>query len=313
MIIIHSLHKGFAMKAVDIEIDLVRAFIAVAETRNFTQAAMRLHRTQSATSIRIKKLEEQVGCKLFNRNTVSVTLTDLGERFLNVAYRLIEVNEEAFITLNPDVAAGKVVLATSETYAACLLPPVLQLISEIFPNVEIELRCGHSWQMLNDLNTCNEVDLVIATKYPRRTDGIQLIRERLLWVAGGASQVHLNTSLPLAMFPNGCIYRQEAIVALNNVNRSWRMAYTCLNYEGVLAAVGSGCAVSVLIESAVPAHFHVLDEVNGFPALAPVDIVLYRNPSSSGILVKHIGETIRKHFALWAINSRYNKPQREIC
>lgn len=283
------------MKPVDLEVDLIRAFIAVAETRNFTQAAIRLHRTQSATSMRIKKLEEQVGCKLFERNTVSVTLTSLGERFLNVAYRLIEVNEEAFITLNHAVTAGKVVLATSETYSACLLPPVLQAISDTFPNVEIELRCGHSWLMLNSLDS-NDVDLVIATKYPKRTDGNPLMHERLLWVTGETSQVHRDANLPLAMFPNGCLYRQEALAALNNIGKPWRMAYTCLNYEGILAAVTSGRAVTVLIESGVPRHFRVLGEVNGFPALPQVDIELYRNPSSSGILVKYIAETIRKHF-----------------
>lgn len=284
------------MKAVDLEIDLIRAFVAVAETRNFTQAAMRLHRSQSATSIRIKKLEEQVGGRLFERNTVSVTLTDLGERLLNVAYRMIEVNEEAFIALNPGITAGKIVLATSETYAACLLPPVLQLICDAFPKVELELRCGHSWQMLNNLDAHNEVDLVIATRCPKRTDGIQLTRERLLWVAGQNSQAHLDTKLPLAMFPKGCIYRQEAITALNNIDKSWRIAYTCLNYEGILAAVTSGCAVSVLIESAVPKHFRVLDEVNGFPALPLIDVVLYRNPSSSETLIKHIDKKIQEYF-----------------
>ena len=84
------------MKTSDFEIDLIRAFVAVAETRNFTQAAMRLHRTQSAISIRIKRLEEHLDSKLFERNTRGVTLTDLGERFLSVAQRLIEVNEEAY-------------------------------------------------------------------------------------------------------------------------------------------------------------------------------------------------------------------------
>ena len=300
------------MKTSDFEIDLIRAFVAVAETRNFTQAAMRLHRTQSAISIRIKRLEEHLDSKLFERNTRGVTLTDLGERFLSVAQRLIEVNEEAYTILNPTVTAGKVVIATSETYASCLLPPVLRLIRDTLPKIEIELRCGHSWQMLKDLDSNCDVDLVIATQHPKRTDGLTLVRERLLWVTGDNSQAHVDKCIPLAMFPNGCIYRQEDIIALNRVSKSWRIAYTCISHEGILAAVSSDCAVSVLIESAVPKHFRVLDEVNGFPALPAVDVLLYQKPSSSGILIKHIADTIHKHFTLNAKNTQKKHTTRDF-
>lgn len=286
------------MKATDLEVDLIRAFIAVAETRNFTQAALRLHRTQSATSMRIKKLETQLDCKLFERNTVSVTLTGLGERFLGVAYRLIEVNEQAFVTLKAASSTGKVVLATSETYASCLLPPLLQVMADTFPNVEIELRCGHSWTLLETMND-HGVDLVIATRYPKRTEGAPLRRERLLWVTDEVSQVHLDTPLPLAMFPSGCVYRDQALAALNASGRSWRMAYTCFNHEGLLAAVASGRAVTVLIESAVPESLRVLENAVGFTRLASVDIDLYRNPSRSNALLGPVHELICRHFNGW--------------
>ncbi|WP_438869886.1 LysR family transcriptional regulator [Pseudomonas sp. L1(2025)] len=283
------------MKDTDLEIDLIRAFIAVAETRNFTQAALRLHRTQSATSMRIKKLEAQLGCKLFERTTVSVTLTSLGERFLSVAYRLIEVNEQAFFALNAASTQGKVVLATSETYASCLLPPLLQVMADTFPNVEIELRCGHSWTLLETMDDLC-IDLVIATRNPKRTQGTPLRRERLLWVTDEMSQVHLDAPLPLAMFPTGCVYRDHALAALNASGRSWRMAYTCFNHEALLAAVASGLAVTVLIESAVPEYLRLLEHEGGLTRLPSVDIDLYRNPSRSNVLLGPVYELICGHF-----------------
>jgi DNA-binding transcriptional LysR family regulator len=285
------------VKPQDIDIDLVRAFIAVSETRNFTQAAQRLHRTQSAVSMKIKRLEELVGQRLFERDTTTVTLSAIGERFVGLAQRLIEVHEQTFFALNHALAAGKLTLATSETYASCLLPQILAEVSETFPNIEIEIRCGHSWKMLESIDSA-DIDLVIATRYPKRQDGIPLTRERLLWVSKADSEVHLSNPVPLAMFPDGCLYRRAALAALDAAGRAWRVAFTSLNHEGLVAAVAAGSAVSVMIESAVGRQLRVLKPAQGFPALAPTEVELYSRGSGISPVAKHVAETIRRHFAV---------------
>ncbi|WP_162600916.1 LysR family transcriptional regulator [Paraburkholderia sp. C35] len=283
------------MRQPDFDLDQIRAFLAVWETRSFTQAAARQHRTQSAISMKIRRLEEQVGERLFERDTMTVTPTSIGERFAGIARRLIEAHEDAFFALNQALAAGKLTLATSETYASCLLPPILFEVSQTFPNIEMEIRCGHSWKMLESMDTDN-IDLVIATKYPGRQDGQPLGRERLKWVCQRDSDVFRADPLPLAVFPDGCLYRRAAIAALDTQKRRWRIGYTSQNHEGLLAAVDSGSAVSIVIESAVNERHRVLLPTEGFPELPAADIELYARTSGVSPVARHVSETIREHF-----------------
>ncbi|AMV48339.1 LysR substrate-binding domain-containing protein [Paraburkholderia caribensis] len=284
------------MRPQDFDLDLVRAFLAVSETRSFTQAAVRLHRTQSAVSMKIKRLEEQLGERLFERDTTNVTPTSVGERFVGIARRLVEAHEDAFFALNHSLAVGKLVLATSETYASCLLPPILSEITTTFRNIEIEIRCGHSWKMLESMDA-DGIDLVIATKYPARQDGYALGRERLIWVCKRDSDVFRADPLALAVFPDGCLYRRAAIDALDAIRRNWRIGYTSLNHEGLIAAVDSGSAVSIVIESALNERHRVLGPAEGFPELPAADIELYARKSDISSVARHVSETIRRHFA----------------
>lgn len=283
------------MRPQDFDLDQLRTFLAVWETRSFTQAAARQHKTQSAISMKIKRLEEQVGERLFERDTTMVTPTSLGERFAGIARRLIEAHEDAFFALNHSLATGKLTLATSETYASCLLPPVLAEVSKTFPNIEMEIRCGHSWKMLESMDA-DGIDLVIATKYPGRQDGAPLGQERLMWVCKHDSDVFLANPLPLAVFPDGCLYRRAAIAALDANRRNWRIGYTSLNHEGLIAAVDSGSAVSIVIESAVSERHRVLRPEEGFPELPAADIELYSRTSEISPVARHVSETIRRHF-----------------
>ncbi|KMZ12168.1 transcriptional regulator, LysR family [Candidatus Burkholderia humilis] len=251
------------MKPQDFDLDLVRAFLAVSETRNFTQAATGLHRTQSAVSMKIKRLEEIIGERLVERDTTTVMLTSVGERFVGIAQRLIEAHEDAFFTLQHNLAIGRLTLATSETFASCLMPPVLAKIGAAFPNIEMEIRCGHSWRMLESMDT-DGIDLVVATKYPARRDGIPLGREELMWVCSKGSAVFQQTPVPLAVFPDGCLYRRAGLAALDAHKKHWRIAYTSLNHEGLLAAVDAGSAVSIMIESAVNDRHRVLLRTTDF-------------------------------------------------
>jgi DNA-binding transcriptional LysR family regulator len=281
----------------DFDLDLVRAFVVVSETRNFTQAAVRLHRTQSAVSMKIKRVEELLGERLFERDTTTVTLTSVGERFVGIAHRLIEAHEDAFFALRQSQPTGRLTLATSETYASCLLPPILANVNKTFPGIEMEIRCGHSWKMLESMDS-EGIDLVIATKYPQRHDGELLGSERLMWVCKHDSEVYKESPVPLAVFPDGCLYRRAAIAALDAQRRNWRIGYTSLNHEGLLAAVEAGSAVSIMIESAVTQKHRVLKPSDGFPTLPGADIELYSRKSEISPVARHVSETVRRHFAV---------------
>lgn len=280
------------MKSFSLDIDLLRTFVAVAETKSFTLAGVRLHKTQSAISVKIKKLEEQIGDRLLERSS-PVCPTPLGVRCLGIAQRLICAHEDAFMQLSRDSGTNKVSVGTSETYAASILSPALKAFQSNNPKLEIDIRCGHSWDIL-DAQSKDNIDLVIATRSPRHV-GVTLKRLPLIWVCNADSTAYCDEHLPLALFPERCLYRQAAIEALLRVGRSWSIAYTSSHHDGLIAAITTGNAVTAMIDSAIPAHFRRLDRSTGLPELPMIDVALYKASNISPV-AKELGMAIEAHY-----------------
>ena len=275
----------------DLEIDLLRAFVAIADTRNFTLAARRLNRVQSAISMKIKRLEDIVDCRLFERSQRPIALTAEGEILLEHARRILEVNEAALSAINAPPLHSPLRIGTSETYASCLMPQVLSIFSKAHPDIIVDIHCGHGWTLLAQMDA-GDFDMVLAARQQGRTDGRLVRRERLLWVSSPGSDVSDADPLPLAVFPQGCFYRACAIQALDARRRGWRIAYTSSSHGGLVAAVLAGRAITVITESALEDGMRVLDDSDGFPALPMVEIVLYETKGERQEPAEQLAELI---------------------
>ncbi|WP_102796778.1 LysR family transcriptional regulator [Bowmanella denitrificans] len=119
----------------------LQIFVQLADSRSFAEAASRLHLSQPALSIAIRKFEEAVGGNLFSRSTRQVELTPEGRAFLPVAQRLLHDWDEAFTDLHNLFAMqrGKLTLAAMPSFANSLLPEVLQAFHQQYPNINISL------------------------------------------------------------------------------------------------------------------------------------------------------------------------------
>ena len=127
-----------------LELDILKTFVAIAETGNFTTAAETVYRTPSAVSMQIKKLEEMLGCVLFLRDARSVSLTPKGEVLLGFARRMLALNNEAVSRfLLPDMN-GVVRVGAPEDIGERILPEVLKRFSESYPNVTVDVTIGTS-------------------------------------------------------------------------------------------------------------------------------------------------------------------------
>ena len=148
-----------------LETPLLRTLVAVAETGSFTRAATQVHRTQSAVSMQIKKLEEIVGKPLFERDRRQTGLTREGEALVEYARRILNLHDEALAAVSQPELSGIVRIGTPDDYAAGFLPDVLSDFAESHPNVEVELRCEVSakiWQAF----AAGEVDVALLTVGP---------------------------------------------------------------------------------------------------------------------------------------------------
>ncbi|MET0868684.1 MAG: LysR family transcriptional regulator, partial [Pseudorhodoplanes sp.] len=100
-----------------IDIDQLRTFIAIAETGSFTKAAEVVHKTQSAVSMQMKRLEERLNKPIFARDGRASKLTEDGERLLDYARRIVKLNLEALATFSGPELSGRVRLGVPDDYA----------------------------------------------------------------------------------------------------------------------------------------------------------------------------------------------------
>ena len=261
----------------DLEIDLLRAFVAVATYESFTKAATLMCRTQSAISMQIKKLEGIVGLQLFFRTRKSVKITSDGETLLIYANRIIRLNDETISRLNEPETDGVVRIGAPDDYATHLLPPVLSSFSKNHPLVSVEVHCDNGADLLVLLDK-GKLDLVIATHSLTNLSGEVLRKESLHWVASPEFYIDEMEPLPLILFPPGCVCREVAFRALEQMGRPWRITYSTHSIALIHSALTSKSGVTVMEASIIPEGYKILDGKAGLPILPEVAMALHRYP-----------------------------------
>jgi len=271
--------------------DQLRTFTAIAETGSYSRAAMRVHKTQSAVSMQMKRLEEAVGRPLFAKQGRRNVLTPDGETLLDYAVRLVRLNEEAVRAFAAPDLSGHVRLGTPDDYADRFLPPILARFSRTHPRVDLDVVCLPSLDLIRAVEA-RELDIAIISHVEREPVGEIIRREPLYWVTSRRHSVHLVEQIPLAVGPSTCAWRRASEVALTTAGMDYRVIFTSWNAAAIAAAVLSGLAISVLPESAVRPGMAVLGAADDFPPLPPCAIALVRGANADSepvdALARHI-------------------------
>ena len=273
-----------------LDVDQLRTFIAIAETGSFTRAADIVHKTQSAVSMQMKRLEERLDRSIFARDGRASKLTEDGERLLDYARRIVKLNVETIAAFS-DELTGRVRLGVPDDYADRYLPEIMARFSRAYPNVELTVMCEPSVELVERIDS-NELDLAIVTDCGTSRASEMFRRERLLWVTSNRHSVHLEEPLPLALGRPSCGWRRAAIECLETMGRPHHIAYTSANASAVASAVLAGLAVSIFPESGLRPGMRVLNPADGFPELPGCRVGLIRNPHESLALADALAEHI---------------------
>ena len=258
---------------------LLKSFVAIAETGSFSQAAEIVGRTQSAVSLQIKKLEEGLGCILFDRGARQATLTEQGEVFLNYARRMIELQWEAYSRLNEPEIAGKINLGTPEDFATHYLPSILAKFAKHHPHVQLNVVCDLTLNLVGGFHK-KAFDIVLVKRDPERVKGgTKVWREPLVWAS--AEHCQFKGSIPLVLSPQPCIYRARALAALDRAGKKWHIAYTSPSLAGTVAAVKAGLGITVLPAAMVPQGLVPVKSFFKLPHLVDSEIALMKKESLS--------------------------------
>ncbi|MEP4293607.1 MAG: LysR family transcriptional regulator, partial [Rhizobiaceae bacterium] len=192
-----------------LESDLMRSFAVIAEIGSFTAAARRLNRTPSAISMQMKKLEDQLGRRLFFREGRSVGLTADGEMLLSYAQDMLRLNEAAIARFQVPALEGLVRFGAPDDFGTQFLPPVLRRFADSHPQVEVEVVLGTTRDLLSRFEA-GRLDLTLITSVTgTNNDGIGEIVyvEQLVWVGLKAGKAVKSPVIPLALADTGCCWR----------------------------------------------------------------------------------------------------------
>src|SRR5262247_1330588 len=264
-----------------LDLDLLRSFVSVVDTGCFTRAGERVNRTQSTVSQQIKRLEDSLGYPLLNRNGMQATPTEQGERLVSYARRLLALAQEARdVVARPD-SEGVVRLGIPEDFAAYRLTELLSDFARSRPGLRLDVRCGLSANSRRALER-GELDLGLFKRDLGEGGGVAAWPERLHWITSRRYPIDFRREpLPLAVFEQGCLYRNRAIHALEAAGRAWYVAYTSPNLVGIQAAVSAGLGVSILPEVAILPDHRRLGAEDGFPAITNTEVALVTAPEAS--------------------------------
>jgi DNA-binding transcriptional LysR family regulator len=280
-----------------IDPDLLRAFSYIAEEGSFTRAAERIGRTQSAVSMQMQRLEQQLGQKVLLRGKGgSVELTPHGRYLLDRARELLALNDSIWNNFQQPTTRGVVRLGTPDDYALRYLPTLLRRFADTHPTVEVDVLCAPSSELVAKLKAdALDIALVSEGHEPRLWPAEELWRGKLCWITSDRYAPHRQTPLPVALAAQDCSWRAAAVTALERAGLRYRIAYTSATQIGTHAPVMAGLAVTVSTISWLPEGLRLIRPDEGLPELPDFRILLLKGAEAAqpvtDMLARHITDT----------------------
>ena len=277
----------------NLQIDYLRTFMALAETKGFTKTGIQVNRSQSAVSMQIKRLEDEVGKKLFERIGKTVKLTAEGNILIKYAMRIVKEHDDAIRALSTPDLEGFIRFGSPEHYTIGVLPKLLARFASAYPEVVVEMRCENSDKIKEDIDK-GALDVGICTQI---SDGGQVIsHDPVVWIADPGFIMQKHKTVSIAVFEDDCIFRTWAIEALEKSGISYRIVYVSRSISGLIDAVRAGFAVAPIIRSNVPSDLKIVGLENGLPVLPVSNIVLHKTKKVTSEIIEFFSEHIINSF-----------------
>lgn len=259
------------MKALDIE--SVQAFVLVADLASFTRAAEAMESTQSAVSLKIKRLEDGLGRRLFERTPRRVRLTAAGQLFLDRARMLIAAHGSALDAFASE--RRRLVVGISDHAVGAELPVLLQRVKRAEPNLLLEMHVGSSRDLLGSFDDGALDAVIVIGQDGGRRGGEVLLAESFGWMAARDFAHRPGEPLPLAAHSESCAMRGMGVAALDAAKIPWTEVFVGGGVGTIAAAVSAGLAIAVLGRRVAPPCVVDVGPELGLPALPSRDLVLY--------------------------------------
>ncbi|MGH8184417.1 MAG: LysR family transcriptional regulator [Rhodanobacteraceae bacterium] len=253
--------------------EAVKAFVLIAELQSFTRAAGVLDTSQASISMKLRRLETQLGRRLLERTPRRVRLSAEGAVFLEAARELVDAHERAVKSF--DTETRRLSIGVSQHLVGSRLPALMQQLSRHDATLKIDLRAAGSRELLQSLDN-GTLDAAIALHDGHsRDNGKSIYTESFVWMAAPHWRPFEGEPLPLSTQGKSCSVRQAATRALDAAGVEWAEVFIGQGAASVGAAATAGIAVAVLAKRASPLDTIDVGAKFGLPALPKRKVILY--------------------------------------
>ena len=278
----------------NLDMDVLRSFAAVVDLGGLSQAGQQLGRSQSAVSLQMKRLEAQVGERLFLRSGRSLDLSETGEQLLAYARRILALNDEALADLRGTPVEGRLRFGTQQDFTESWLPTALARFAERHPAVRLQISVGKCTSYLKALER-GRFDLVLALGLGNRPTAEPLGRLPLAWIGRKDFVWDRDAPLPLVTFEGWCRFRRHALAQLDEAGIPWRIVLTSPSLAGLWAAANAGLGITVRTAEGLPSGLALLDEALDLPQLGTVDVPLHSHTGPQSPAGTAFAALVREH------------------
>jgi DNA-binding transcriptional LysR family regulator len=260
--------------------DLLRSFLAVAQSLSFTQAAQGLGVRQPTVSQHVRKLEETLGRPLFIRDTRSVTLTADGEAMAGFARTILAAHEQAAGYFSGSGLRGRLRFGVTDDLALTPLPRILRDFRQLYPRIDLELTVAQSGALHRRVES-GHLDVAFVKHDVGDGRGRLVRRDRLVWATVPGLRVEADRPMPLVVYQAPSLSRSRAVEALERAGRPYRITCTVRGVNGILAAAQAGLGVAIFARTLLPDDLVELPASADLPELGEIDFVLLTNPRAA--------------------------------
>lgn len=277
-----------------LDVDAVKAFVAIADMQSFTRAAETLGTTQGAISVKLKRLEDQLGQKLVERTPRQVRLSAQGAVFIESARDFLAAHDRAVARLTS--TRRRFALGIASHVGGPELPTLLARLNAHDPALTIEVRLDDSRDLLKAFDR-GEIDAAIIRREDDRRDGEVLAPEHFGWFATPDFEHRAGEPLRLAASSPTCAIRNLTNRALDEAGIAWTEVFLGCGTFAVAEAVSAGLATSAFSCRLAPPGTVEVSRRFGLPALPSSEIVLLSTLSDakSRAALRTLAAAFREH------------------
>lgn len=278
----------------NLDVTILRSFLAVADLGGVTRAAGHLNLTQSAVSMQLKRLEELLGLALFDRSGRRIALTPSGEQLLGYAKRMVDLNDEVMTRLTDHVYEGEIILGVPHDIVYPLIPRVLQRFNAEFPRMKVQLQSSYTTH-LKERFASGAMDVILTTENAVDSGGETLMEVPLRWIGAPEGAAWRQRPLRLA-YCRYCKFRTGDLRRLDEAGIPWEMAVESESDRTIEATVSADLAVTSMLEGHAPSHLAYVPHGAGLPDLGVQRINLYAAESGRSEVLSALCNMLRQAF-----------------